>query len=96
MTSDVFLNNGNFGTVFGELLNYLLCLHSSCSPQLGFAESCGGRVRLPAVGCIAVGLYKHLKKPKVLHGLFAVSTCEKLPDFHLKIIALQKQEFLKQ
>lgn len=43
----------------------LFHLYSTCNPQLDFAKSCGGRVRLPAVERIAVGLSKHPKKPKV-------------------------------
>lgn len=39
--------------------------HSTCNPQLDFAKSCGGRVRLPAVERVAVGLSKHLKKPDI-------------------------------
>lgn len=39
--------------------------YSTCNPYLGFAESCGGRVRWPAVEHIAVGLSKYLKKPEV-------------------------------
>jgi len=50
--------------MFEEFESSLFHLHLTGNPQLDFAESCGGRVRLPAVGCIAVGLSKHLKQAK--------------------------------
>lgn len=65
LASDVFLNRGNFWTVFREFVNYLFSICARPVTYSWILQSCGRRFGLPEAGRDAAGPSSHLKKPKV-------------------------------